>query len=313
MVLLCLLIGCDRQAIETDTGIPADTDTDPAAQPIWKQLNIQPCALAEDGQVRCWRSEAWDEIGVFEYGAPPIEPLETFNPGYGIFWGISKSTGLPVMLFQPQSSRPNNVTGYTQIHATCALLEGELDCWTREGLEDFQAERYTLLSGPGWYVMLTESNELRMLSVGGPPAWDRIPLDGPVQELMAIYPSVGCALFETGEIECYGPGAPQFDNPPYVDIAGGYMFGCGVKPEGVVECNNGESYDFGEPLRDLTVWSWQTYQRVYEGTPNEGWGPVIPSMEDEPHICVITESNAIRCQGWRYDFPDLQAALPKGR
>lgn len=113
-------------------------------------------------------------------------------------------------------------------------------------------------------------------------------------------------------MECEGPGEYSFDNPPYIQIDSG-MLGCASRPDGVVECSNGSAYDFGEPLRDFAVATLPAdYRLFFEGTPDERWVPVYAEPEDLPHICAITESNAIRCVGFRYDFPDLQEALPRG-
>jgi hypothetical protein len=80
----------------------------------------------------------------------------------------------------------------------------------------------------------------------------------------------------------------------------------------VIDCNGRELFDFG-PVIDIAVSQRPAYERVFVGTPNETWSPVYPDPAvDPPHICVITATNAVRCEGFRYDFPDLQASLPSG-
>lgn len=86
----------------------------------------------------------------------------------------------------------------------------------------------------------------------------------------------------------------------------------GKHADTLVGGNGADTLLGGEPLRDIVV----TQDDIYERSRNwdegeERYVGRLPTVEDDPFICAITDSNAIRCSGWRYGFSDLQNALPK--
>jgi hypothetical protein len=192
----------------------------------------------------------------------------------------------------------------------CGLLNGQIDCF--DSIPDSRTETLRLLDGWRLYAGLTVDNVLiGITNMGADP--EDIPLTRPVVEIMTFEPSTRCVLYEAGDVECFGPLEFTFPDPPYVDISGGGWHGCAVRAEGIVDCSDGRRLDFGEPLRDIVV----TQDDIYERSRNwdegdERYVGRLPTVEDDPFICAITESNAIRCSGWRYGFSDLQNALPKG-
>ncbi|MEZ4316903.1 MAG: hypothetical protein R3F61_05355 [Myxococcota bacterium] len=310
------LAGCTRVhgggLGETDD---TDIDSDVVDDRVWVQLNAHPCALADNGEVQCWRSAEWEpmiESGTMKaWTGTTSEPISEITAEIGpYFWGLSRETGLPVMIYSPSDLRPDSVAGYSEIGTLCALLNGKVDCIDSYDNEDWDHLDLTLLSGMGpMHAGLTTDN--RLIGMAWPDIVLEDPIDGVVVDVMAFQTQNRCALLDTGEVQCFGPIPVVFPNPPYYAIAGGYWVGCAARDPGLVDCSNGETYDFGERLLDMTATNWTRY------VPNEpgslyDWGAILPTASDPPHICVLTESNAIRCQGWRYEFDDLQRALPKG-
>jgi hypothetical protein len=118
-----------------------------------------------------------------------------------------------------------------------------------------------------------------------------------------------CVLTQAGDVQCFGAeGAPfnshlvPFQNPPYRRIAGGWITVCAQRViDDVIECNDGQTFDFG-PLRDLAaITSEQVGGTVGEYTPENS----------SASVCVITEQNQIRCAGTRFP-PMLQTLPPPG-
>ena len=109
---------------------------------------------------------------------------------------------------------------------------------------------------------------------------------------------MGCALDVEGTITCAdraGLANPQpFTDAPYQRIRGNFGVTCAQRVDHVVECTNGQTYDFG-PLRDFAV-SENIYLTAEQG-------------EVSLELCVLTETGAIRCVGDRY-APDLLEKLP---
>lgn len=140
------------------------------------------------------------------------------------------------------------------------------------------------------------------------------PLGGlEVVELAPAGEGGACVLDPTGEVTCFGPEQGRFTEPPYERLVGGnHQTVCAQRAaDHVLVCNGGQTFDWG-PLRHVVVMDLPSMVLLDEGTPNERWDNVPLHYGDPPHVCAITESNAVRCSGWRYDFPDLQAALPAG-
>ncbi|MEZ4316905.1 MAG: hypothetical protein R3F61_05365 [Myxococcota bacterium] len=313
MVLLAL--ACTRYADRGSDTNDTDADSDVVDDRVWVQLNAHPCALADNGDVECWRSAAWDPIieggTMVAWAGSTSEPLSEITAEIGpYFWGLSRETGLPVMIYSPSNLRPDSVAGYSEIGTLCALLNDEVDCIDGYASADLDGTPFRLLSGMA-PIHAGVTNDDRLLLLTAPDAVSELAITPGAAEVMAFQPATACALMETGEVECFGPIPVVFPNPPYYDIAGGYWVGCAARDPGLVDCSNGETYDFGERLLDMTATNWTRYVPNEPGSLYE-WGAILPTPSDPPHICVLTESNAIRCQGWRYEFDDLQRALPKG-
>ncbi len=114
-------------------------------------------------------------------------------------------------------------------------------------------------------------------------------------------------LYDNGTIDCDGmlreemQGPVEFDNPPYRLIASGGFAVCAVRDDWIIECHNGETFDFG-PIHELAVRTDPLLTTTEPGSP---------PMEEhhallDYSICVITHEDTIECVGPRYPVDLLE-------
>jgi len=312
-----LLVGCTSNIQGTgvpDTSSPIDTDTD---QRVWEEISMVPCARDSEGYLECWSSASWDDMPTATKPVfPPKVPVLEISPNARELWGVREDDDLPYFFTEayPPGEGPPSLPGFQNLTTQCARLDTEIICWG-SAPSSFPAElAYTDVDGYAIrHAALTTDNQL-LIRTQGSQANARDFLLDPAKtyiDVAQIDPSSACALTDTGEIECYGSEPIFFDNPPYVMLRSGNFAVCAAREDWVIECRDGSSFDFG-PLRDMEVATLPTFSLENPGTESEWWRPAYPDGDTPPHICVITQDNAVRCQGWNYDFPDLQAALPAG-
>ncbi len=206
-----------------------------------------------------------------------------------------------------------NIVDANELNQQCALDNHSIICWNT-GASGFPPEHdYQFVHGENiFHAALTTSNELLVARQGEPPEHEwQLPEDKVYVDLVHIEPSGGCALADDGTVDCRDPTGFSFDTPPYRFIAGGRASVCAVREDWVVECRYDHEFDFG-PIRAIEVTQQPSYERIDVGTPDEQWWPIDVEEDTRPFVCVITTDNAVVCDGFKYDFPDLQEALPAG-
>ncbi|MEZ4317265.1 MAG: hypothetical protein R3F61_07165 [Myxococcota bacterium] len=174
---------------------------------------------------------------------------------------------------------------------------------------------YRLFHGPlsGSYAALTTDNRIVVRGLTIEPVEFSLPPSTFVETLVSVAGGA-CVLTDDAAVQCFGGSiTPEFTNPPYRMLQAGAFAVCAVRDDWTIDCQDGSTFDFG-PIRALSVYSHSYYVPI-DPPPSDGsppWEARQPQPTDRPHICVVTEDNAVRCEGWRYDFDDLQAQLPKG-
>ncbi|MEZ4320921.1 MAG: hypothetical protein R3F61_25815 [Myxococcota bacterium] len=328
MILIATLLGC-TSGPATDTGeVEGTAETGGPARREWVDVTPYPCGVDADGWVECWHSNRWSSISpdhVLFLTVPPspfATRLRDIVVG-GLAWGVPAD-----------GSRPRNwhcageygdgeawcqappPVDFDMIGTECGLADGEVYCWGGLASAPFPNDRtYRLFHGPysGAYAALTTENEIVIRGGTEEPEYQLDPgLE--VDTLVSFDVSGACVLTSTGEVHCMGPGwVPEFTNPPYQRLDGGFRSVCAVRQDWVIECGDGSTFDFG-PIRALSVYSHEHWDPIVP--PPAFGGPaytrVLAEVSDPPHVCAITEDNAVHCVGWRYEFDDLQDQLPKG-
>jgi len=292
-----------------------DTDTGSYPEREWVEVSTVPCARDADGYVECWYSEEWKEISIGLWIVdPPAIAVREFNNQPTALWGVAAADGRWVNLdYETSTFSPVMTTlqDASQVNSQCALVGVDVVCWDT-GPSTFPTEySYLDVHGEGSsHAALTIDNRVFTRYQGVEEGYD-FELDPTREYLKVVHiePWDACALGSDGVIDCVGPNNTSFDNPPYRDIAAGWFAACAVRENWEIECNYGYEFDFG-PIRDIEVTQTSSYSLIDVGTPAERWFPNYVEPGDPPHICVITQDNHVRCEGWKFDFPDLQAALP---
>jgi hypothetical protein len=242
----------------------------------------------------------------------PARVTTLFAPSHMNVWGV-RENGQAVKLHchdeqrcvLPPVSNPKSIGAYCAVNTNDTLR-----CvWHHVGLDGIDEIAHHF-GGVGSTTLLQNDGRLRTwwFDGDGQPASLDVTIEdvGSVVEIMGSSnpgldePDFACVRREIGTIECHEMlgTMTQFTNPPYVMMDSDLGIACAVRDDWRIECNTGETYDFG-PIRDIAV-TW------YGSGIESEW------FDGTTSVCVITETNAIRCAGARYDFPDLQAALPTG-
>jgi len=324
--MLLFLLSCTPEPTN-DAGHTADTAL---PEREWREVTTYPCGVDVDGYVECWRSRQWEDIKRGHAGeedapypyvsrlwpiAPSVHPMAIVDADNPILaWGVRADNGEPAILACNDSDcvLPPRAD-YDAIAYECGLADGEMICWgNMRSLGLFEPTKtYTHFAGRGssyvgtTYVALDTDNVLHHYDntdYSFPPELE-------VETLVGFDNQNACALTPDGTIVCVGSNPPTFDNPPYRMLSGAGMAVCAARDDWTIECADGSTYDFG-PLRHMSAESRLTYVLDEDRPPF--YRTVHPTRNDPPHLCVVTQTNAIRCVGWRYDFDDLQRALPQG-
>jgi len=280
----------------------------------WVEVSTVPCARDTDGLLGCWYSEEWKTISPGLWIVEPTTvPVREFNNDPKRLWGVREDGGWTNINYLEPTQPPIDLSDIRRSNSKCALSGTEIVCWAI-GPSVFPTEyEYVDLHGEeSIHAALTSDNRLLIRRQDFPEQGYDFELD-PTREIAKVVhvdPWDACVLGADGVVDCYGPGGTTgFDNPPYVDIAAGEASVCAVRDTWEIECNFGHRFDFG-PIRALEVTQDPSYSLRDVGAPTELWFPNYPEPGDPPNICVITQDNHVRCEGWKYDFPDLQRALP---
>ena len=280
----------------------------------WVEVSTAPCARDTEGLLGCWYSEQWKEISMgLRIVEPTTVPVREFSNLPDVMWGVREDGGWTNINYLAAEQPPLGLTNIRRATSRCALSGTEVVCWaTSPSLFPTGYEYVDLHGELSSHAALTADNRLFIRRQGSPDQGYDFELD-PNRELVKmvhVEPWDACVLGADGVVDCYGPGGTTgFDSPPYVDIAAGRWAVCAVRDTWEIDCNFGYRFDFG-PIRTLEVTQESSLSLIYEGTPAEQWFPNYPQPGDAPNICVITQDNHVRCEGWKYDFPDLQRALP---
>jgi len=320
---LALLVACTgpATAIDTDSDPPrvdtSDTDPLPPGR-VWVEVSTAPCARDAEGWVECWYTPDWgplvgdqDPLSLRIPDSPA--PMSMFYaPNSETVWGIAAETGSSINWFCGASvdtpPGPSDTPGQCQEHPLtdpialgyrCGVGNGRLVC--AEDIGDAAEDSIRLADVDLYVFYLTTEGRLRSWSASPGPGVDiALPRADEVVQL-AQAGNGGCVRYQAGDVECFGSenGDPVFDNPPYRDLQGGLWSVCATREDWTIECNDGAVLNFG-PYRDMDVST--NRNRVIQ-----------PSWLEGRSVCVITEDNAVRCDGLRYDgYPDLLAKLPQG-
>ncbi len=282
----------------------------------WVEISTVPCARDTDGFIECWSSDSWEGMGAYRAPIPPEVPFREFNNIDGGLYGVT--TGGAVVAIDYAFGIPQiaaNLIDATELNFQCALQGTSIVCWDTSPSKFPPDRDYVFVHGQRFsHAALTTTNELIVVAQtsSAPPLIWQLPETKTYTDLVHFEPSGGCALADDGTIDCRDPTGFSFDNPPYRFVAGGFWSVCAVREDWVVECRYDHEFDFG-PIRAIEVTQQVSYERIDVGTPDEQWFPIENIQEDtRPFVCVITTDNAVVCDGFKYDFPDLQEALPPG-
>ncbi|MEZ4320802.1 MAG: hypothetical protein R3F61_25195 [Myxococcota bacterium] len=301
--------------MDTDDSTPFDTDFEPERQ--WVEISTAPCARDSEGYVECWSDPRWEEIpgASMTFIEPAAVRVKEVSNGSRVLWGVDANTDLPIYFssgLEPNLAPP--LEGFSHLNTQCAIREEQVECWATSPSPFPSGAAYVAVHGERFsHAALTADNQLFVRYQTDPTAtgYD-FALDPAreVRKMVHVEPSDACVLDGDGIVECFGPSGYHFDNPPYVDLAAGLFAACAVRADWLIECRDGSTFDFG-PIRDLEITQEPSYSLVDEGTPDERWFPNYTDPSTPPNICVITQDNAVRCEGWKY-FETLQASLPQG-
>ncbi len=253
-------------------------------------------------------------MGAYTTPIAPTVPFREFNNSDGVLYGVT--TGGTTVAIDYHMGLPaiaTNMVDATELNTQCALEDRSIVCWATAPSGFPSDHDYQFVHGElTIHAAMTTTNQLFIARQGEPPELEwQLPEEKSYIDLVLFEPSGGCALADDGTIDCRDPTGFSFDNPPYQFIAGGRYSVCAVRDDWQIECRYGHTFDFG-PIRDIEVTQQATYEIRDAGTPDERWFPVYPEESTRPFVCVITTDNAVVCDGFKYDFPDLQEALPAG-
>ncbi|MEZ4320860.1 MAG: hypothetical protein R3F61_25510 [Myxococcota bacterium] len=324
-MLVLAILGCSRTPpVHTDLpGTTGETGATPHRE--WVDVTPYPCGVDSEGWVECWTSQQWADMAPdnFFLDVVPPSPFPTRVRDVTIgslAWGMEGATPRIWACFEDMGgdwcADPPPVD-FDMIGTECGLADGEVLCWGHIAAAPFPDDRtYRLFHGPysAAYAALTTDNEIVIRGETQDPL--EYPLDPAleIETLVSFDVSGACVLTTAGNVDCMGPGwVPEFTHPPYRRLAGGFRSVCAVRQDWVIECGEGTTFDFG-PIRALSVYSHERMEPVVPPPVLSGprYSRVFAQVSDPPHVCVVTEDNAVRCEGWRYAFDDLQAKLPKG-
>lgn len=324
--LLLLIVGCARQDVGPwdSGGVDTDRNHDTGAGPDveWAELNYFPCGRTLAGEVVCWSSAEREGLdGYVLVDGPAYERRFTAIDDYH-HWGVVADDGssqyfanIEDASFWDLPSRP----WLRDLLTYCALDADQIVC-AEIGSSPFPADRsYVLLAGHPMRPAAVDSQNRIIVqnwcqegaiaecqALYGPAL--EIELPPTMQVVDVIAPDGGvCVLDSGGVVTCFGAREGLFPNAPYTHIAGDHFGVCAAREDGVIECSDGTTHTWG-PLRDLLALG----SAPFIGSDEAGWDRVQPVWGGPVDLCAITEDNAIRCAGWRYDFADLQAQLPQG-
>lgn len=305
----------------------ADTGSGGAADP-WVQVTQLPCAITASGRLHCWRSSDWADEGI---GAPgrwlPVPESTTrferiWALNAGVVWGVTKVGGVERVFCGAQPPVQTSQSGYCSVpddegqqlvelgYHSGLTAEGQLIDWG-DGLlqvDWYPVDRtYTMLAFAHNNLALDDTNTLHFggmywsnASPNSVPGSYAFPADGEIVEIATLDYDYGCVLDSEGAVTCvdhHGLRAIQpFENGPYQRIRGNFGATCAQRVDHVIECDTGETFDFG-PLRDFAV--------------SENRPVTFDEGEVSLELCVLTEQGAIHCVGERYR-PDLLEQLPTG-
>ncbi|MEZ4318365.1 MAG: hypothetical protein R3F61_12715 [Myxococcota bacterium] len=326
-----LLLGCSGPPTPEDTEVPEETGGPPAARREWVDVTPYPCGIDADGWVVCWSSAGWAEVQDTDPASLSIVPDSPFQVRRASvdFGAVAHGQSLDgtatrvwscysLAVQDPESSiwciDPPDLD-WDALGVECGLADGAITCFGGGNSAPFpepEGWSYRLFHGPysNSYAGLTTDN--RIIIRGTVELEFALPTSMTV-ETLASFRGGACVLTSVGEVACFGGSiTPAFTHPPYRMLQAGDHAVCAVRDDWTIECQDGSTFDFG-PIRALSVYTHIQYVPIdppADGSPP--WEPRYAQSTDRPHICVVTEDNAVRCEGWRYDFDDLQAQLPKG-
>ncbi len=333
MVLLALLAACTRTSDTDSHDESATSDTAEVADDrVWERVTPYPCGIDAEGRVECWRSVRWDDFvgnsGALNHRVWPLEvdfPVQhLFAPTGAPVWAVRADTGEAVKVQCLENCGHPPQFPYSEIGRRCGRHGERITCFGVDPVLFDSTLRYTHLAydyaGGGTFGSpIVASTTANTVVFPAHPAADyAFPDDVEIEELVGYNTLNACALTSTGDILCVGANPPSFDNPPYEMLSGENKALCAARADWLIECTDGSTFDFG-PLRHLEVASLAYWVPNEPDDPLDPIGPdepayeiTYPTLDDPPHVCVVTQDNAIRCAGPHYDYPDLQQALPAG-
>ncbi len=297
MTVYVLILACTRG--EPSVDIPS-LPTTPVSE-NWVSITTYPCAQWRDGHVHCWYDP--ERMSVEMPDSPwPVEAFYAhWNNGLGVRQGGVLEPWYCTQPWGGSCPRPWDVeVPMVQLSYTSGLLPDGRRYPFNSAPTVRDGMRYTTLKGDSQELLLSVENVL-YLEGGLSTSFEQDLGDREVRDIAGAG-ELGCALFETGEIECYGEEIdyrfPEhvavFDEPPYRMIAGGIMNICAVREDWEIVCDNGRHFNFG-PLRDLAV---STYSRIRRVDGELDPRPIDPARDLA--VCVITQADTLHCAGNRY-------------
>lgn len=336
-MILWVVMGCSpslepasSMGVTPTRSLPAATgDTGEGMVDPWVQVTQAPCGLTASGRLECWTSQAWPipaDANLWESLAID-DPQGRFDRIWalnaGTVWGLTKSGRTRRSMCGTALVRGGGEAPWCDVpepdahdfvaiaHSAGLTEDGRLIDWAdgEQPMSWYPQERsYVKLAFAWANVALDSQNVLHYGGVDGShtpqapqPASYAFAPDRGILEISSWQVNMGCVLDADGGVSCVdrtGLVNPQpFVTGPYQRIRGNFGATCAQRVDHVIECNDGETYDFG-PLRDFAV-SENRYLTYDQGG--------VLSLE----LCVLTGKGAFRCVGERY-APDLQAKLPTG-
>lgn len=318
VVALLGLIACRPPAAsDADSDVPTVL-----RERTWVAITDAPCALDAEGRVACWASDELQQLHrtwVVD-GPPDPEPYERLHPA-GEQWGVRAdggfAHGIVTMDHTPEYFTYLPQNRWLEDLSTFWARDGNAIVWFN-GTEPLFPEGASYRRAGGTYLWPLALDAENLLYVGYIPVPTtepdletyELPADLEVVDL-ANAGETACVLDTTGVITCFDEHEGLFDDPPYVMLKSAGPWGlCAVEADHDIVCTDGTTRNWG-PLRDLVV-TWSDLELVDAGTPDERLHNDGQAWGDDLSVCAITASNAIRCAGQRYDWPDLQSQLPAG-
>ena len=237
------------------------------------------CALLNSGQVRCWGSN--------EYGQLGHENTITIGNKSTPYANIYEAGSIDLGGFAVEIAAGKN--------HTCALLDtGHVRCWgsNREG----QA---------GYSVFTNLGDE-----IGETPAlFGDVPLQGHVVHISAGYYNT-CALLMNGEVKCwgsFGTGNNQYVSPVnslnlkikanVTALASGYKHTCALLDTGSVKCFSGDGTLAQGPLLGELGYDHKRDVGPIDAPDVFIGGRVLQLSSKRNHTCALLDTKKVRCWG----------------